>query len=141
MKEWLLEGFDYERWALRKWFDVLAEPLEPAMRHLLNAQAIWITRFCDDAPAADAAPTRERMEELIQRWEREVRERDLDELFHYKNLRGEPQARTCGEIARHVLNHGTYHRGQMRQIAADNGIEFPDTDYIYYVMAKDAGRL
>jgi uncharacterized damage-inducible protein DinB len=46
---------------------------------------------------------------------------------------------TIGEIAHHVINHGTYHRGHLRGLCdAAEFTEFPDTDLIKFYRAKSA---
>jgi len=34
------------------------------------------------------------------------------------------------EVLRHVVNHGTYHRGQVAALLKLHGVDFPETDYI-----------
>jgi uncharacterized damage-inducible protein DinB len=37
------------------------------------------------------------------------------------------------DIAAHVVNHGTYHRGQLRERAEADGLDdFPETDLILF---------
>ncbi len=41
-----------------------------------------------------------------------------------------------GEILRHVINHGTYHRGQIAFLLKLHGADFPDTDYITWLSER-----
>lgn len=41
-----------------------------------------------------------------------------------------------GECLRHVVYHGTYHRGQIATLLTLHGVDFPDTDYDEYLMEK-----
>jgi uncharacterized damage-inducible protein DinB len=43
-----------------------------------------------------------------------------------------------GEALRHLLNHGTYHRGQVALLLASHDVECPDTDYMIWVMQTPA---
>ena len=60
----------------------------------------------------------------------------LDARVIYHDSQGAEWERTFVEIASHVGNHGTYHRGQLRQLLEEAGVDFPDTDWIRW---RDAG--
>ena len=45
-----------------------------------------------------------------------------------------------GEILRHVVNHGTYHRGQIAFLLKLHGADFPDTDYISWFSERSQSR-
>jgi uncharacterized damage-inducible protein DinB len=173
VRELLLEGLEYERWANGRWFEVLARlesrtmfdrmtrglltngsgPHEAdafeTMRHILWAQGVWLRRCGGDLEPLEALPSDERVQAFREAaralhvaWWDMVGRRDLGEIVEYGNLRGEPHARRFSDIVRHLMNHGTYHRGQLRQIVEELGVgDFPDTDFIHYVAARDAGKL
>ncbi len=42
------------------------------------------------------------------------------------------------EVLRHVVNHGTYHRGQVAALLKLHGLDFPETDYISWKNARNA---
>jgi uncharacterized damage-inducible protein DinB len=42
------------------------------------------------------------------------------------------------EILRHVVNHGTYHRGQVATLLKLHGVDFPETDYISWKNKRNA---
>ncbi len=42
------------------------------------------------------------------------------------------------EVLRHVVNHGTYHRGQVAALLKLHGIDFPETDYISWKNKRNA---
>jgi uncharacterized damage-inducible protein DinB len=58
---------------------------------------------------------------------------DLQRVVSYISLQGVAYNNSVSEIVRQVINHGTYHRGQLRGIAGERGIEFPETDFIAYL--------
>ena len=59
-----------------------------------------------------------------------------DRVVEYRRTTGEPGSRLLSEIAKHVVNHGTYHRGEMRGICRGRGEDgFPETDLISYSFA------
>jgi len=169
MIDYLLEGFDYDCWANKLWanafeaFDPeilspnrIAEidrklPWAPEVPtagkdrasevfvHLLCAQRIWLSRC---RPPVEVVPDALGMiEALSVAWKELVAERDLSEIIAYQNSTGQAFQRPFGEIVRHVLNHGTYHRGQLREIAHALGVQpIPETDMILFFMQKSATR-
>ena len=54
--------------------------------------------------------------------------------IEYTNLKGDSFSNTVEEILFHVVNHGTYHRGQIVTILRHLGVgQLPSTDLIRYV--------
>ena len=57
----------------------------------------------------------------------------VHQAIAYKSMKGEPFTTKAGDIALHVVNHSTFHRGQMITILRELGQEnLPATDYIFY---------
>ncbi len=136
MRDHLLELFAYDRWANALWIDYLsgrestAEEMEQ-MAHLLGSQRMWITRVGGVSPTEFVLPepTLATLDELNQRWRSALTERELGEVINYKRTTGEALSLTLKQIASHVINHGTYHRGVLRGIALlEDRWDFPDTD-------------
>ena len=135
LREELSHQFDYERWANMRWLKPAAElGCSPIMIHILQAQIIWLSRI-EGRPAW--TPTVENfvadLDRSVRSWQRLMLSADLNQVVHYTTSRGDEFDNTVGEIARHVLNHGTYHRGELRGRAGAAGLEsFEDTDYILF---------
>lgn len=123
---------EYDRWANRRWRPVVEseEALRPIFTHILNAQAVWYRRI-GHSNFVLAESLADQIEANFAVWLNVVNERDFAEVIAYKNLAGVPQSRALGDIMLHVMNHGTYHRGQLRELAGDG---FPETDFILFVM-------
>jgi uncharacterized damage-inducible protein DinB len=138
MDNWLLQGFDYDRWANDHWIETLpnltsVDRARTVMDHILGAGESWADRCGFPLSPVDREDLRERARRNAEEWKRALTERDVHSSFSYLNRQGEPNVRTLEEIARHVVNHGTYHRGHLRQIAETDGIrDWPDTDVIYF---------
>lgn len=83
------------------------------------------------APFHDAV--RERMTTLLSELPREAL--DTVALWHKKEstLHVSP-----AEVLRHVVNHGTYHRGQVAALLKLHGVDFPETDYISWKNERNA---
>lgn len=57
---------------------------------------------------------------------------DLNMKFSYQNSKGEFFLNTVQEVLFHVINHSTYHRGQIALLFREAGLEPIPTDYIFY---------
>ena len=65
---------------------------------------------------------------------------DLGRRISYINDAGERWTYTLADMLRHVVNHGTYHRGQVATMLRRLGVAPPNTDYLTYVDAIEATR-
>ena len=52
------------------------------------------------------------------------------------NIKGERWTYRLAEILAHVVNHGTYHRGQLAHLLRDSGMAAPSTDYLIFVQDR-----
>lgn len=110
--------------------------------HMFHAEWIWYARWIGETPTADQrpiVPDRESLGRLWREHEQKVRafvaeqSRDIDRIYEYKTLAGVPMRSKFWEMVVHVVNHGTYHRGQtvtmMRQLGAGTPVS---TDMIAF---------
>jgi uncharacterized damage-inducible protein DinB len=142
-KTLLREDFLYDYFANREWLAPLSErgteEEKVIFRHILGANKIWLDRMHGYShtsfPHLD--PTEENLRELRDGWLAVLERFDYDHDVSYRNLKGEAGSRRLGDIARHVPNHGTYHRGQLRESFGRRGAEFPETDFILYSYHRD----
>ncbi len=56
----------------------------------------------------------------------------LTDEIAYTTGNGKAFVNTVGNILFHVINHSTYHRGQIALLFRQNGVEPLATDYIFY---------
>ena len=142
----LKEGFDYDHFANSAWLNpILTQGCEEStkvFKHILAACEIWITRLGGVSlpKMPDMEISAEVLASLNSRWLAAVDRIAYDECISYRNTLGEAYTRSFGDIARHVINHGTYHRGQIRQIFGHRGFDFPDTDFIGFSFLRDEGE-
>jgi uncharacterized damage-inducible protein DinB len=61
-----------------------------------------------------------------------MNEDEFSQICEYRNTKRVKQKRTYQDIFQHVINHSTYHRGQINQILRINDIEPVVIDFIYY---------
>lgn len=140
--------FDYEQWANRRLLNAIEQlpaPDERALQlfaHLLQAQAIWLHRLKGHSPTQDVwesydLPTCQRLlEQSIADWAvymDEINEHQLQHVVDYHTTKGDPYSNQIKDILTHILNHSTYHRGQMVAHLKGKVPTLPNTDYIFYL--------
>jgi len=134
VREELLRMFEYDLCANVKWFPLCADqPFRSVMEHIIRSQVIWLDR-CGGQKTFSAQDPYDLVEAIHLAWQAHLDESDLEEIIPYQNSFGAKFQQPRIDIAHHVINHGTYHRGQIRAMAeAAGAMSFPDTDYIFYL--------
>ncbi len=155
------ELFEYDRWANGRVF-AAAESLtedqlsaevassfssvRATLGHLVGAGWIWLRRWRGESPAApawarhgDLAELRRQLAALeLDRTDflAGLTDADLERAFAYQNLKGEPQNDRLGGTLQHVVNHSTYHRGQVATQLRQLGSTPPNTDLIAFLRSR-----
>jgi uncharacterized damage-inducible protein DinB len=94
------------------------------------------TAFPDVSALASVAAVRARWDEL---WSEQqaflgsLDDGDATRPVSYRLFNGDPDTRPLGELMRHVVNHATYHRGQIVTMLRQLGKTPPSTDYIRFL--------
>ena len=151
----LLELLEYHRWATNLTVDAVRAltPEQftqnlgssfPSVRdtlvHVFTADRAWLGRLETEAPPraiasdfADLASLLEVWEPVLTRWPIVAESLgDPGRSIEYKSFAGEPFTNTLGQIVRHVVNHGTYHRGQVATMLRQLGAQAVSSDLIYF---------
>src|ERR1700677_849597 len=113
------------------------------MAHLLGAEWIWLERWMGRTPtvfpkAADFPdiPSLERRWAEIDRelnaYVASLKPEDLTRVLHYKTMAGTPMEGQIWQMLQHVVNHGSYHRGQIATLLRQLGAKPNSTDLIGY---------
>ena len=159
MKEYLFNLIKYNHWANKRICDFIFAAGEdvclvhqvssfPTIRetvfHIWDAEGIWLNRLKGDSlnfwPSKNfSGSTIEGCKlmvqgsyQLIQMVEL-IDQNELSKIIDYKNIKGVPFQITIQEIISHLVNHSTFHRGQL--ITMLRVAEFTDlksTDLIGY---------
>ena len=154
----LAAQLNYSRWASHKLLTyALTIPEEDLTRHIGNshgsivktfqhtyyADRAWLGRFentgggFEDPPPGPSLTDLDRdWWPLLARFEEIARSGDALGVLHYKNLKGQPFERPIWQVVLHVVNHGTYHRGQIASLLRQQGHLPPGTDLIYYYLER-----
>jgi len=146
-RDLFVEGWKYDRFANLAWLEpVVQEGTDEekrVFRHILAASKIWVTRLDGRSMTAmpDVPATAEAIDDLTHEWIAVLPKLQYDTVIDYTNTRGEAHSCRVGDIVRHALNHGTYHRGQLRESFGARGAAFPETDFILFAFMREAGKL
>lgn len=117
--------------------------LQGTLVHLYQADSVWFDRLretsagtLDRYKAADdfeafSALWLGLLDSYVE-WGQSLEENDWDRSVAYRNLRGDSFDNTIGEIVLHLVNHGSYHRGQVVTMLRQAGATPAATDLIHY---------
>jgi len=105
--------------------------------HTINAHQIWNSRVLKEQSFGVWQKNEVENWEMIneRNFENSIRilnNFDLEERVIYQNSKGDQFENTVFEMIFHVINHSTYHRGQINLLLKKSGIEPLFTDYIFY---------
>lgn len=106
--------------------------------HVLNAHHIWNSRVLQQKSRYDRLQSHLPQDlEAIDLDNHAVTDGIIDAgilsgVRTYVNFKGEQGTNTVQDILFHVINHSTYHRGQIASDLKQSGIEPPVTDFIFY---------
>lgn len=144
MTDHLQTGFDYDLWANKAWVACLdrfpkRDRAEDVLRHIIFAHRVWMARIYEvlgegkETDDLTGLGLDQAFARSAQEWKELVKSIGPDRQLML-DRKGESQPFTLEQVARHLINHGTYHRGELRGIAWAEGFEdFPETDFSRYV--------
>jgi uncharacterized damage-inducible protein DinB len=111
--------------------------------HILWAEWIWLRRWLGESPKLIFAPEdfadvpaievywqgieRERQEFIAQ-----LTSQRMKELIAYENMQGERWEYSLAHMMQHVVNHSSYHRGQVVVLLRQLGHKVESTDFLVY---------
>ncbi len=153
------ELFAYTAWANGLVFGAASELSEDQLRdavassfpsvagtlaHIVGAEWVWLRRWVGESPGGYPDwVTRPVLAELKARLSAVESEREtflgglsdgnLDRVVSYRTLRGQASSDPLGSLMRHVVNHSTYHRGQVATQLRQLGLKPPGTDLVIFL--------
>jgi uncharacterized damage-inducible protein DinB len=155
----LLELLEYHQWATAKTLDSSAKleteqlnrdlgssfkSLFETLVHLYGADRTWLGRLEGLSPSRPNPNDYQNLEILQTAWEVVLegwkttvgKFENPKQMIDYKAYNGDPFSSTLEEIVKHVVNHGTYHRGQIAAMQRMLGAEAVGTDLIGYYRTR-----
>jgi uncharacterized damage-inducible protein DinB len=145
MKQLFQELFEYSHHFNQKLFEVFkdhpdqtSEKAVKLFNHLLNAHQIWNNRIEPELAAfgvweLHAIQDLKGIDDI--NYEQTLRlldTVDLDRTVNYSNSKGQAFSSRIRDILFHIINHSTYHRGQIATEFRQKGLEPLASDYIFY---------
>jgi len=158
--------YEYNRWANGRTLEAadkldataFAKDLKnsfPSVRdtltHILGAEWIWLRRWSGESPTtlivAKDFPTVASLRERFQAVDKErgallasLSEARLQQAFDYRDLAGNAMRLPFAHSMQHVVNHGTYHRGQVTTMLRQLGAAPIGTDMSRFYLDRAAGK-
>lgn len=94
----------------------------------------WLPMWQEEVNGASLDTFQSRFSEVAARYERFfVSGKDLQSISDYAHPNHGTLRATCSELIHHVVNHGTYHRGNITAMLRQMGYAGPATDYVFYL--------
>jgi uncharacterized damage-inducible protein DinB len=150
--------YDYNAWANRRAMEAASaltteqfvKPMgssfgsvRDTLAHVCGAEWIWLERFQGRSPASlpdmtecgDIASLRAKWAEQESRlltFVGKLTQDDLNRIMEYKTLRFGVYKNPLWQSMQHVVNHGTYHRGQVTTMLRQHGAKPILTDLMHF---------
>jgi uncharacterized damage-inducible protein DinB len=146
MKDFFLKWYQYNAWANRRVIrcleqqNVIDEKILSVFGHLMAANFIWLNRI-KDLPKSkyelwgkyDLTELKRMVVEADELWISFIKgNENFDRQMKYHNYVGDYYENNVQQIMIHLVNHGTYHRGQVAILLRQQGFEPVNTDFITY---------
>jgi uncharacterized damage-inducible protein DinB len=123
--------------------------IRDTVSHLYFADWVWLKRWLGDSPTVrpvidfpDIATARRMWAEhdsTLQAFVDGLEEDDVDRVFQYQMFNGPPASSPFWQMLQHVVNHGSYHRGQVTTMLRQIGAAPPKSvDMIAYYRQRTA---
>jgi uncharacterized damage-inducible protein DinB len=150
--------YDYNAWADRRAMDAASaltaeqftkslgssfSSVRDTLAHIYGAEWVWLERFQGRSPSSlpdttqfkDIASLRERWSEHESRllsFVQSLSQSDLDRVMEYKTLKFGVYRNPLWQSMQHLVNHGTYHRGQVTTLLRQLGAQPILTDLMHF---------
>jgi uncharacterized damage-inducible protein DinB len=156
--ELLAQHFEYSLWASQQVIEVVQKlPQEliekdrgnsfggilGTLTHVFQADRIWWKRFtgqpyrglAEEGESLDVASLQAQWPVILgsfAAWIRAQQPEALEQRLEWRNLKGEEKNEVKYKLLLHVVNHATYHRGQVITMIKQAGGDVVSTDLLYY---------
>lgn len=112
--------------------------------HAMAAEEIWLKRWKGEATTTLRSireiPTFDALRDSWRLIERDMKEfcgalrtqSDAERIVAYKDTRGNSHSERLDRLMQHLVNHSTYHRGQVVTMLRQSGVKPVSTDLVGY---------
>lgn len=156
----IIELYKYDEWANFKLLDAIGQleneelirdlsssfsSVRDTIVHILGAEELWLSRWMgEQGRTLLNSNDFSTVDTLTKRWGHfivqlnsyldSLKEENLMEEINYKNLKGIPYSLELWKQMLHVINHSTYHRGQVVTMIRQLKKQPPSLDLINYYL-------
>ncbi|MFL5727861.1 MAG: DinB family protein [Cytophagaceae bacterium] len=146
MREYFIKLFKYNDWANNLILDTLSKTdikdpdVYKIFSHVINAQFIWMSRITGNKAIHKAVWSIHPLEDLKKfskestaMWLEYLSKLDGQEMqrsISYSNSEGASFQNIVGDMLPHIVNHASYHRGQVNKLIRREGHPVNNTDFI-----------
>ena len=121
---------------------------DDAMRlagHLAGAERLWLGRLVHARQRPEVWPDLSmdqltaQLRELAHAWRgygQSLSDARIGDAVSFENRRGDELSASSEDVLSHVLNHSTYHRGQVARILRQAGHQVTSTDWMRFVFEE-----
>jgi|SRR5690554_611604 len=157
------ELFLYSEWANKKYLDAIKnlseekysfqvkssfKSIRETMAHIISSEWIWLQRWNGINPGAPPDwldnPSIETLEEKFnsviserKKFLDTLNDDSLEQVMSYNLLSGKASQNSFKEMFQHIINHSTYHRGQLATLFRQVDEVPPSTDLILFYREKN----
>jgi uncharacterized damage-inducible protein DinB len=150
--------YDYNAWANHRQLEAASKltteqflrpmgssfsSVRDTLAHIYGGEWVWLERFQGRSPSSlpdvtefkDLASLRQRWSEHEPRlldFVRRLTQSELDRVMEYKTLKFGVYRNPLWQSMQHLVNHGTYHRGQVTTLLRQLGSEPILTDLMHF---------
>jgi uncharacterized damage-inducible protein DinB len=150
--------YDYNAWANHRQLEAASKltteqflrpmgssfsSVRDTLAHIYGGEWVWLERFQGRSPSSlpevtefkDLASLRQRWSEHEPRlldFVRRLTQSELDRVMEYKTLKFGVYRNPLWQSMQHLVNHGTYHRGQVTTLLRQLGAEPILTDLMHF---------
>jgi uncharacterized damage-inducible protein DinB len=127
------------------------------LNHVVVTDILWLQRFAThpsefqslcrvadiETPGAlnaivhedisDLRALRDVLDALISEWSHELTPEVLQSELEYRNAAGKAFRNPFGALLQHLFNHQTHHRGQVKTLLSQRGVDVGETDLVTLV--------
>ena len=154
----MLQLYEYNAWADRRVMEAASalsreqfnqkmgssfSSVRDTLSHIFGVEWLWLERFQgrspsaipDDAEYADAAKLKAAwlaFEPALLSFVRGLSQDDLDRVMEYKTMKFGVYRNPLWQSMQHLVNHGTYHRGQVTTMLRQLGAQPIATDLMHF---------
>ena len=119
------------------------------LAHICGGEWVWLERFLGRSPTSmpdnsvfpDIASLRSRWQPIgtsLLAFVRGLKPEDLDRVLEYKTMKFGVYKNPLWQSLQHLVNHGTYHRGQVATLLRQHGAQPFQTDLMHFYRERGA---